>query len=304
MGRINKELWLLLSLFGIAAVLNSLADSQRMILALYFLPVLYSAYHFGRRHATLTAFASVVLVVGLTYFNPTVFSRRETALSTSAWFEIALWGGILVVSGYAMGTLYERNQKALVELRDSYNGMLVILQQFLANQKYSQNHSYRVSVCAIQIGEAMGLEAQRVDDVRAAALLRNVNELGISNEVLMRAANLTREEVEKSLRKGTRTSYRASTAGGSLRRVIQIVLAQQALAEHRVEPQHVPMEVHILTVADAYESLTNGAKGNAMSPVQAEETILASRGTEYEPRVVDAFVQAFGERARGASASK
>jgi len=31
--------------------------SQRMALVFYFLPTLYSAYYFGRRHATMTACA-------------------------------------------------------------------------------------------------------------------------------------------------------------------------------------------------------------------------------------------------------
>ena len=64
--RVNKELWLILSMFVIALMLNSLVDSQRMMLSFYMMPTLGSAYLYGRRHATLTAFASVLLVVLLT----------------------------------------------------------------------------------------------------------------------------------------------------------------------------------------------------------------------------------------------
>src|SRR5437870_1416596 len=52
---VNRELWLLLSLFLLAALLNSMLDSHRMLLGLYTLPTLFSAYVYGRRHATLTA---------------------------------------------------------------------------------------------------------------------------------------------------------------------------------------------------------------------------------------------------------
>ena len=58
LGRIeevNKELWLLLSLFGICLLLNLAVDGQRMVLSFYTLPTLGSAYLYGRRHATLTA---------------------------------------------------------------------------------------------------------------------------------------------------------------------------------------------------------------------------------------------------------
>ena len=68
MRQINPGLWLLLFLVVIAAMLNFLVASQPMALVFYFLPTLFSAYHFGRCHRTLTAVASVVLAVLLTYF--------------------------------------------------------------------------------------------------------------------------------------------------------------------------------------------------------------------------------------------
>src|SRR5882724_8643124 len=134
----NKELWLLLSLALIAAMIHFLVASQAVALVFFFLPTLYSAYHFGRRHATLTACASVCVVVLLTYINPATLSRgTDFAPLDSRWFDVTVWGGVLVVTAYAMGTLYERNQKSLQELKNGYEGMLVILQQFLHNQKNS-----------------------------------------------------------------------------------------------------------------------------------------------------------------------
>jgi hypothetical protein len=50
----TSSFWLLLSLVVIAALLNFLVSSQQVV-CFFFLPTLYSEYHFGRRHATLTA---------------------------------------------------------------------------------------------------------------------------------------------------------------------------------------------------------------------------------------------------------
>ncbi|PYX80619.1 MAG: hypothetical protein DMG70_22895 [Acidobacteria bacterium] len=72
---VNRELWLLLSLYLLAALLNSMLDSRRMLLGLYTLPTLFSAYVSGRSHARLTALGSV-LVVLITYFIPVLFARR------------------------------------------------------------------------------------------------------------------------------------------------------------------------------------------------------------------------------------
>ena len=107
MRKINKELWLLLSLVLIAAVIHFMVASQAMAQVFYFLPTLYSAYHFGRRHATLTACASVCLVGLLTYLNPTMFNRRTDYMALdSRWFDVTVWGGVLVVKAYSMCTLY------------------------------------------------------------------------------------------------------------------------------------------------------------------------------------------------------
>ena len=66
-----------------------------------------------------------------------------------------------MVAGYATGTLYEHNQKTLREMEEGYDGMLVILQNFLANQKHSDAHPYRISMCATKIAEAVGLDARK-----------------------------------------------------------------------------------------------------------------------------------------------
>ena len=76
MSKITKELALLLSLLLVAAMVQFFAQSLPMALCIYFLPTLYSAYSFGRRHATLTAFACVFLVALMDFVNNLVPSHR------------------------------------------------------------------------------------------------------------------------------------------------------------------------------------------------------------------------------------
>ena len=301
MGKVNKELLLLLSLVLIAALLNFMVSSQRVVLSFFFLPTLFSAYQFGRRHATLTAVASVFLVVLLTYLNPTLFNRRVAASGESPLFDLAVWGGILVVTAYTMGTLHERNQESLNELKGSYDGMMVVLQHFLTHEKYSDAHSYRVSLYATKIAEAMGLDSGSIEDVRTAALLRNINDLGISNEVLYKAANVSEEELTRSLRKG-KSDGKTKVLGGTLQRAIPILVAEQQLTRSGSSTIDAQIEVQVLALADAYETLISGGDGRKISPVQAEEIIMKCSGKKYDSMVVDAFVKAFGQQAQGAGA--
>jgi hypothetical protein len=302
MSKLRNELILLLSLVVIAALLNFLVSSQRVVLCFFFLPTLYSAYHFGRRHATLTAAASVALVVLLTSMNPVLFNRRVAAPGENPWFDLAAWGGILIVSGYAMGTLYERNQKSLAELQDSYDGMMVILQHFLSHEKYSTAHAYRVSLYAQKIGEALGLDAASIEDIRIAALLQNVKDLGISNEVLYKVANLSEQDIANSLKKSGRVVSKAKALAGTLQRAIPILVNELNLIKSGSSTMGATLEVQVLALADAYEALISTTGPRKMSPAQAEEVIVKSSGKRYDSMVVDAFVKAFGQNAQGAGA--
>jgi len=288
----NKELWLLLSLFVIALLANFVVEGERMVLALYTLPTLFSAYKYGRRHAVMTALASTLLVVLVVYFHPPLLQRRTFVVPHEKWFDIALWSGILLVIAYAMGALYERMQSNLRELRDSYRGILLILQHIAASDKYSQNHSYRVSICATKIAERMELSSECIEDIRAAALLHDVDKLGISREILYKSANFTAADLRRFQREMARGTAALPPVGGSLRRAIPILLAYSEANEGKAAScQDMPLESRILAVADAYETLTSGSSG--MPPSVAIGNIVEREGTEFDPQVVEAFVAAF-----------
>jgi hypothetical protein len=299
MRKANPELWLLLFLVIIAAGLNFLVASQPMVLMFYFLPTLYSAYRFGRRHATLTAVASVVLVVLLADLNPRMFIRQSALPIDARWFDLTVWGGILVVCGYAMGALHERNLEGLQELKDGYDGMLVILQQFLSNQKYGESSAFRISVWATQIAESLGLDKGSIEDLRIAALLQNLNEVGISNDVLYKAANLSQEDVEKGMRK--RGKATAQSMGGSLQRAIPILVAAQQLIKSGTTTVDAAVEAQILVMAENYDLLTHGP-GKTISPAEAEEAIMKNAGERYDSMILDAFAKAFGHQTQAVTA--
>jgi len=294
--KINPELWLLLFLVLIAAMLNFLVASQRIALVFYFLPTLFSAYHLGRRHATLTAFASVALVVAMASLNPAMFTRHLD-YPFAKWFDIAVWGGALMVAGYATGTLYERNQKTLAEMEEGYEGMLVILQNFLANQKYSDSHAYRISLCATRIAEGAGLDAGSIEDIRTAALLFHMKELGITNEVLCKAAQVSEDDFERSRQTATRVVSKGSAPGGSLRRAIPIFLEERQLRQNGQKPESASFEVQILVLAEEYEALSSGLRGTRLSPAQAGQEVVKRAQGHYDSLIVEAFTNIFAGQA-------
>jgi len=298
--KINPELWLLLFLVVIAAMLNFLVASQRMALVFYFLPTLYSAYHFGRRHATLTAVATVILVVFLMVTNPAMFTRKVELPFDARWFDITIWGGVLMVAGYVTGTLYERNEKSLREMEDGYDGMLTILQNFIANQKYSDAHAYRIALCATRIAEALGLDSNSVEDIRTAALLFNLKELGISNEVICKAVQITQADLDRGRSGRSKEVSRANA--GSLRRAIPIFMAERQVRQNAAGVSDASFEVQVLLLAEEYEGLISGNRGAKMAPSQAGKEVLRRAGERYDSLIMNAFSKAFGGETAGASA--
>ena len=297
--QVNQELWLVLSLFLIALVFNYLMASQRMVLGFYTLPTLLSAYLYGRRHATLTALFSILLVILIQWFNPQMFTESLSAASQgNEWLEVGVWGGTLVLTGYLMGTLYEHRSAQLKELAESYEGLLVILRHFISKDKYTENHSYRVSVYAARLASRMGLPSSRVEDVRAASLLHDIGKLDVSREILHKAARLTDTEFTEMKGHVEKGITILEPLGGTLRRVLPIILAHHDKFDgsgyHPMQGEDIPLEARIIAVADVFDCLSSDRPyRKAMPPHEVINVLKTDSGTHFDPVVVDAFVAAF-----------
>jgi len=220
----NKELWLIFTIFLFTLVVNYLVSAQRLMLSFYTLPTIFSAYFFGRRHATMTAVFTSLMMFLLVYSNPGLFTSDSRTIFDK-WFDLATWSGFLILIAYAMGTLYESQKNYIAELRHTYHGIPLILRQFISKDKYTQNHSYRVSVYATRIAAHLGLDSEQVEDVRAAALLHNIGKLDISRQLLYKAARLNEKEFAEVKIHVGKGSNIVRPVGGSLRRILPIILA-------------------------------------------------------------------------------
>ena len=299
--KVNKELWLLLSLFLIAALLNVVL-SARMVLSFYTLPTVLSAYLYGRRHATFTALFSVVLVVWLVVVNPFVMMETPFApFARGQWLDIAVWAVTLIATANMMGALYQHKDAQLRELRETYHGVLMILRHFISKDQYTENHSYRVSIYATKIARQLELDPERVEDVRTAALLHDLGKLEISRQILYKATRLTEAEFNEMQTHVEKGMAILEPVGGSLRRILPIILSHHDKYDgsgyHPTAGEQIPLEARILSVADVYDSLTSDRPyRKAMSPFDAKEIIAKGSGAEFDPAVVEAFLRAFNRR--------
>jgi putative nucleotidyltransferase with HDIG domain len=296
--RMNRELWLVLSLFAISLLLNQVIASQRMVLSFYVLPTIAAGYIYGRRHGTLTAVASVLLVVGLILFRASVEGGFADAFGLNDWLEIAVWGGTLMVTAYLMGTLSEHKNRQLAELRQTYQGVLLLLRHFISKDTYTENHCYRVSVYAARLAAQLNLSEDRIEDVRAAALLHDIGKLEISRDLLHKAARLTSDEYAQVQEHVPKAIEILEPVGGALSRVIPIILAHHdnfdGSGYRPTVGEAIPLEARIVSVADVYDALTSDRPyRKAMSTFEARDVITGGANTQFDPKVVAAFQTLF-----------
>ena len=297
--QVNQELWPVLSLFLIALAFNFLMASQRMVLGFYTLPTVVSAYLYGRRHATLTAVFSILLVILIQWFNPQMFTESLSAASQgNEWLEVGVWGGTLVLTGYFMETLYEHRNAQLAELTESYEGIMVISRHFISKDKYTENHCYRVSVYAAKLAARLGLSSTQVEDVRAAALLHDIGKLEISRQILHKAARLTDKEFGEMKGHVEHGVGMLKPVGGTLRRVLPIILGHHDKFDgsgyHPQQREEIPIEARIISVADVFDSLSSDRPyRKAMPPHEVLNILKTDSGTHFDPKVVDAFLTGF-----------
>lgn len=288
---VNKELWIVLSMLAIAWMLNTTLASRYLLLGFYTLPAVVSAYLFGRRQAVLTAFASILLVGLVSYFNPHRFDAVQLAGigGDNQWYHIISWGCILLVTAYTMGTLYERNKNKMEELRRTYQGLLLILRHFVAQDEEKENHCFRVSIYATRIAAAMGLEKEAIEDIRSAALLHDIGHLKISRSILSKAARLNRlPNMDNGL-------VEPHPLNGPMGRILPLLLGQHPQVEAGVDDEEVtaPIGARILSVADAFDVLTTGSPDQpALSAQEAKRRIQEEHDASYDPAVVKAFAAA------------
>jgi len=296
---VNKELWLVFSLFVIVGVMNYLVVGHRIMLGLYTLPTIISAYLYGRRHATLTALASIMLVGIVVYNNPQLFTEKVNMDSIGGrWYDIISWGLILLITAYAMGTLYDKVEARINELRGTYHGLIVILRHFISKDKYTENHCYRVSFYSTKIASYLGLPSQKIEDIRSAALLHDLGKLDISRELLHKASQLTSPEFEDMKKHVDRGVEMLGTTDTPLNRILPIILSHHEKHDgtgyHQASGNEIPIEAKVISVADVYDALASDRPyRKAMSPYEAKDQIVKGSGTQFDPNVVKAFIKAF-----------
>jgi diguanylate cyclase (GGDEF)-like protein/putative nucleotidyltransferase with HDIG domain len=169
-------------------------------------------------------------------------------------------------------------------------------------------HSHTVGRYAELIARELGLPRHAVERLRLAGMLHDVGQIAVSNVLLSKPEPLTDEEwveIRRHAEIGARILANASLAD----------IGEWVLAHHErldgdgfpfgITSGSIPLEARILAVADAYEAMTSGRPYRvAKTHEDARAELRRHAGTQFDPAVVEAFLQALESGRTGSRASR
>jgi len=151
---------------------------------------------------------------------------------------------------------------------------------------------------AVTVGRKLGLPEE---DVEVLAYVSSVHDVGMGQidlSVLQVPGQLDDETWAKVALHPLRSAEIVKPIEFQ-EQVTEIIMAHHERMDGRGYPKglkgnEIPIGARIIAVLDAYESMTSGRPyRNSMSHVEAVQELRANKGTQFDPRVVEAFAQVF-----------
>jgi len=194
----------------------------------------------------------------------------------------------------------ERTKKlkyALQALRNSYLEILKVLVATLdARDVETEGHSERVVDLSLKIAEKMGItDRDFLRDLRLGALLHDIGKIGVPDRILRKEGKLTPQEWE-IMKEHVLIGYKIVSTVDFLKGASEIVLYHHERWDGKGYPrglkgEEIPLGARIFAVADAFDAMIKDRiYRKAMTVEEAREEIRRNSGSQFDPRVVEAFL--------------
>jgi putative nucleotidyltransferase with HDIG domain len=169
-----------------------------------------------------------------------------------------------------------------------------------AKSSWTAGHSERGTRLAMQIGEKMRLSKEEIDDLHRGGLLHDIGKLSISDKILDKPGKLTEEERQTMNRHAT-LGARILEPIAAYAKIIPIVLQHHECFDGSGYPdglagEAISLGARVFAVADRFEALTSERPyRKALHHKRAAQYIKKRAGTEFDPKVVRAFLEFMAE---------
>ncbi|MFP3392215.1 HD domain-containing phosphohydrolase [Brevibacillus sp. SIMBA_040] len=170
---------------------------------------------------------------------------------------------------------------------------------------YTAGHTERVTHYALIIYDHMDpVDCQTFsrDDLRYASLMHDIGKVAIPDDVLLKNGRLTEEEYE-------RMKQHSSIGADIVEQIESLAHVSPGVRHHherwdgfgypdRLKGEEIPLIGRILAVADTFDAMTSTRSyRKAMTATEAYEEILRGSQSQFDPKIVKVFQQAYDKGA-------
>lgn len=202
--------------------------------------------------------------------------------------------------------LFEARKRILNYFYDVVQSMVRILE---AKDHYTRGHSERVAEYAAKIAQKMGFPKEKVELLTEMALLHDIGKLSIKDDILNKKGRLTEEEWE--------IVKRHPIIGEEILKpvffkeeMLIVVREHHECYDGRGYPDQLTGDkinifAAILFVADAFDAMTSErAYRSALSRQEAIAELKVNRGTQFNPKIVDVFLEILKDEEKSVSSHR
>jgi diguanylate cyclase (GGDEF)-like protein len=197
---------------------------------------------------------------------------------------------------------YRRSLDAPDQLRD------VLLQVMAEREPDLPDHVHEVAALAQAVGRAMGLTGEDLEVVVRGAELHDVGKIAVPEAILRKPGPL--DPIERAIiERHSEIGERILSAAPAMAPVARLVRASHERYDGRGYPDHrpgseIPLGARIIAVCDSYHAMRSDRPyGAGISAQEAIAELRRCAGSQFDPRVVEAFCEQFDTSASPGLAS-
>lgn len=177
--------------------------------------------------------------------------------------------------------------------------MVTIAHTVDAKDRYARRHSLRVALYCRGIAAKLGYSDKEKEELYYIALLHDIGKVSTPDTILNKASELTKEEYEN-------VKKHAEIGAQIVQNTRFVPGLEEGVRYHHewydgngyvgICGDDIPEVSRIIAVADAYEAMTaDRAYRKHFSKEHAIQELIRGRGTQFDPEIVDAFLELLEE---------
>jgi HD-GYP domain-containing protein (c-di-GMP phosphodiesterase class II) len=214
---------------------------------------------------------------------------------------IALVGAVVALdlrrSAESRPLLGDLRAMDLVQAEEAFLGSHVraLMVRLAEKDEYTEGHTRRVALRAVQVGEELGLPRSRLRTLAIGGLLHDIGKLSVPDAILKKPGPLTDEEYTVIRRHPERGYRLLGELGGFSEAARRLVRGHHERLDGSGYPQglhgdELGLEIRIIGACDVYDALRSArVYRDAWSHEQAIAFLHAEAVSELDPRCVEAL---------------